>query len=213
MDKFIIVIGRQFGCGGRKIGRKIAEAFGIPYYDKTLLSKAAEEFGIDSEIFSAADEKRPSFLRNFLGLSCGTSNSPCAPGAISHLGPGSLAPESLYNAQSEVIRSICKKGSCVIVGRTADYVMRHEPGLISIFIQAPIEHRAKEIVAREDAADEHSATSLAKKHDKARESYYNYFTNRSWGTAENYHLCFDSSRFDADAIIALLKSYIDSQKD
>ncbi|MDE6256631.1 MAG: cytidylate kinase-like family protein, partial [Muribaculaceae bacterium] len=90
---------------------------------------------------------------------------------------------------------------------------RHEPGLISIFIQAPIEHRAKEIVAREDAADEHSATSLAKKHDKARESYYNYFTNRSWGTAENYHLCFDSSRFDADAIIALLKSYIDSQKD
>lgn len=213
MDNFIIVIGRQFGCGGSEIGRRIADAFGIPYYDKTLLSKAAEEFGIDPEIFRAADEKRPSFLRNFLGLSCGTSNSPCAPGTISHFGPGTLAPESLYNAQSEVIRSICNRGSCVIVGRTADYVMRHHPGLISIFIQAPIDHRTKKIVARNDAPDEASATALAKKHDKGRESYYNYFTNRNWGTAENYHLCFDSSRFDADAIIALLKSYINSKKD
>ena len=208
MDNFIIVIGRQFGCGGRKIGRKIAEAFNIPYYDKTLLSKAAEECGMDPEIFRAVDEKRPSFLRNFLGLSCGTSTAPCTPGSFSHLGPGSLAPESLYDAQSEVIRSICRQGSCVIVGRTADYVMRHHPGLISIFIQAPIEHRVKEIIDRKDANSEVEASALAKKHDKERESYYNYFTNRSWGTAGNYHLCFDSSRFDADAIIALLKSYI-----
>ncbi|MBD5183506.1 MAG: cytidylate kinase-like family protein [Bacteroidales bacterium] len=208
MDNFIIVIGRQFGCGGRKIGRKIAEAFNIPYYDKTLLSKAAEECGMDPEIFRAVDEKRPSFLRNFLGLSCGTSTAPCTPGSFSHLGPGSLAPESLYDAQSEVIRSICRQGSCVIVGRTADYVMRHHPGLISIFIQAPIEHRVKEIIDRKDAKSEVEASALAKKHDKERESYYNYFTNRSWGTAGNYHLCFDSSRFDADAIIALLKSYI-----
>ena len=208
MDNFIIVIGRQFGCGGRKIGRKIAEAFNIPYYDKTLLSKAAEECGMDPEIFRAVDEKRPSFLRNFLGLSCGTSTAPCTPGSFSHLGPGSLAPESLYDAQSEVIRSICRQGSCVIVGRTADYVMRHHPGLISIFIQAPIEHRVKEIIDRKDAKSEVEASALAKKHDKERESYYNYFTNRSWGTAGNYHLCFDSSRFDADAIIALLKSYM-----
>ncbi|MDE6027147.1 MAG: cytidylate kinase-like family protein [Muribaculaceae bacterium] len=211
MDNFIIVIGRQFGCGGREIGMKIADALGIPYYDKTLLSKAAEEFGMDPDIFRAADEKRPSFLRNFLGLSCGTSTAPCAPGTISHFGPGTLAPESLYNAQSEVIRSICKRGSCVLVGRTADYVMRHHPGLISIFIQAPLEHRVKKIVARNDARNEEEAAALAKKHDKGRESYYNYFTNRTWGTAGNYHLCFDSSRFDADAIIALLKSYINSR--
>ncbi|MDE6716755.1 MAG: cytidylate kinase-like family protein [Muribaculaceae bacterium] len=211
MDNFIIVIGRQFGCGGSKIGRRIAEAFGIPYYDKTLLSEAAQKFGMDPEIFRAADERRPSFIRNFLGLSCGTSNSPCTPGTLHHFGPGSLAPESLYNAQSEVIRSICEKGSCVIVGRTADYVMRHHPGMVSIFIQAPIEHRVKEIIARNDAATEEEAVALAKKHDKGRESYYNYFTNRTWGTAGNYHLCFDSSMFDADAIIALLKSYIASK--
>ena len=122
MDNFIIVIGRQFGCGGREIGRKIAEALGVPYYDKTLLSKAAEEFGMDPDIFRAADEKRPSFLRNFLGLSCGTSTAPCAPGTISHFGPGTLAPESLYNAQSEVIRWFCKKGRLFMYVRTADFV-------------------------------------------------------------------------------------------
>lgn len=212
MDNFIIVIGRQFGCGGREIGQKIAEALGVPYYDKTLLSKAADEFGMDPEIFQAADEKRPSFLRNFLGLSCGTSTSPCSPGSLSsHFALGSLAPESLYNAQSEVIRKICENGSCVIVGRTADYVMRHHPGLISIFIQAPLEHRVNKIIDRKDAVTETQAEAMAKKHDKGRESYYNYFTNRSWGTAGNYHLCFDSSMFDADAIIALLKSYIASR--
>lgn len=211
MDNFIIVIGRQFGCGGREIGRKIAEAFNIPYYDKTLLSQAAETFGMDPEIFKKADEKRPSFIRNFLGMSCGTSNAPCTPANIAHLGPGSLTPEAIYNAQSEVIKSICKNGSCVIVGRTADYVMRHHPGLISIFIQAPIEHRVKNILNRKDATTEAQAISLAKKNDKARESFYNYFTNRTWGTAGNYHLCFDSSMFDADAVIAFLKSYISSR--
>lgn len=211
MKNFIIVIGRQFGCGGRKIGQQIAKALNVPYYDKTLLSHAAKEFGMDPEIFKAADEKKPSFLRNFLGLSCGTSTAPCTPGSLSsNMGPGSLAPESLYNAQSEVIKSICEKGSCVIVGRTADYVMRHHPGLISIFIQAPIKHRVKEIIARKDASSEEEAKSLAKKHDKARENYYTYFTNRPWGTAQNYHLCFDSSIFDTEAIIALLKSYINS---
>ncbi|MDE7412717.1 MAG: cytidylate kinase-like family protein [Muribaculaceae bacterium] len=211
MDKFVIVIGRQFGCRGREIGRQIAEALDVPYYDKTLLSEAAEKFGMDPEIFKAADEKRPSFLRNFLGLSCGTSNVPCTPGTISHFEPGSLSPESLYNAQSEVIRAISEKGSCVIVGRTADYVLRHHPGLISIFIQAPMEHRVKNIIERKDASSVEEATAMAKKHDKGRESYYNYFTNRNWGTAGNYHLCFDSSRFDSDAVIALLKSYIRSK--
>ena len=86
MDNFIIVIGRQFGCGGREIGQKIAEALGVPYYDKTLLSKAADEFGMDPEIFQAADEKRPSFLRNFLGL----SRRRLRPQATAHAAQGRL---------------------------------------------------------------------------------------------------------------------------
>lgn len=201
MKDFIIVIGRQFGCGGREIGKRIAEAFNVPYYDKTLLSKAAEEFGLDSAIFDHVDERRPSFLRNFLGLHDGTSLPS---------GAGSLSHEGLYSAQANVIRSICAKGSCVIVGRTADHIMRHHPGLVSLFIQAPIEHRVKNIIARGDATDEAQATALAQEFDHKRESYYKYFTSRPWGTAGNYHLCFDASRFDTDAIIDLLRNTIDA---
>ena len=210
MDNFIIVIGRQFGCGGREIGKRIADELGIPYYDKTLLSAAAEEFGMDTEVFKAVDEKRPSFLRNFLGLSCGTSSQPCTPGAFAHFSAGSLSPEGLYNAQSKVIQSICERGSCVIVGRTADYIMRDHPGLISIFVHAPIEHRVKKIIERGAAADEIGARPRARKNDKARDSYYNYFTSGGWGKARNYHLCFDSSRFNPESIVALLKAYINT---
>lgn len=199
MKDFIIVIGRQFGCGGREIGKNIAAAFNVPYYDKTLLSEAAEEFGLSSDVFDHVDERRPSFLRNFLGLHDGTSLPS---------GAGSLSPEGLYSAQARVIRSICAKGSCVIVGRTADHIMRHHPGLVSIFIQAPIAHRVKNIIARGDAAHEEEAEALAQEFDRKRESYYRYYTSRPWGTAGNYHLTFDSSRFSTQAIIELLRSYI-----
>ena len=204
MKPFVIVIGRQFGCGGHEIGKRIAAALDVPYYDKTLLSEAAREFGLDSELFSAVDERRPSFFRNFLGMNVGTADSASTPGA--------LTGESLYNAQSEVIRSICKKGSCVIVGRTADYLMREHPGLLSIFIQAPIDYRVKKIIERKDASCEQEALDLARRHDRGRQSYYNYYTNREWGTAGNYHLCFDSSKFDTEAIIRLLKAHLESKE-
>lgn len=203
-NDIIIVIGRQFGCGGRKIGKRIAEAFGIPYYDKTLLSEASREHGYSPTLFHQTDERRPSFFRNFLGLQSGTTFPASLPGTLSH--------ETLYQQQSEVIRSICKKGSCVIVGRTADYVMRDHPGIVSLFIHAPLDFRIKKIIDRGDAADRREAEDLARRFDRTRESYYNYFTNRRWGTADNYHLCFDASKFDADAIVALIKSHIQSRR-
>lgn len=201
MDNFVIVIGRQFGCGGRKIGRQIADAFGVPYYDKELLSKAAEEMGFSKDIFSRADEKRPSMMRSLLHLNYG------AYGAAYE--PGTLSGESLYKAQSSVIRSICDKGSCVIVGRTADYVMREHPRLVSVFIHAPIDTRVKEIIARGDAKGVDEAIELANKFDRNRESYYNYFTNRHWGTASNYDLTFDSSRFSIPHIISLIRALVE----
>lgn len=196
----IIVIGRQFGCGGREIGRAIATALDIPYYDKTLLSEASRSCGFSADLFSEKDEKRPSFFRTFLGLNCGTTDPASSPGALTH--------ESLYQRQSEVIRSLGEAGGCVIVGRTADYVLRDLPGMKSLFIHAPIDFRVARIIERGDAATESEAADLARRFDNKRESYYNYFTNRRWGTADNYHLCFDSSKFSPDAIVALLKASI-----
>lgn len=197
-DSDIIVIGRQFGCGGAKFGKAVAESLGIPYYDKTLLSEAALKCGLSPHLFKEADEKRPSFFRNFLGLNVGTTDPASAPGTLSR--------ESLYQNQSELIRTLASKGSCVIVGRTADYILRDFPGLISLFIHAPIEFRIKNIIERGDAHSPEEAAILARSHDKNRESYYNYFTNRRWGVADNYHLCFDSSKINPDKLVSFFSS-------
>lgn len=198
MNDFIIVIGRQYGAGGRKLGKRLAETLNVPYYDKELLSEAADALGFSKELFLKADEKKPSILRSFLSFNYG---SPSA-----SFSSYTLTDDNLYRAQSDVIKSICEKGSCVIVGRTADYVMRDHPGLLSIFVHAPEEHRAKVILERGEAKSMEEALEKARKFDRSRESYYNYFTNRHWGHANNYDLTFNSSRLSTEALLPLILS-------
>ena len=197
---FVIVIGRQFGSGGREIGRRIAEKLGIPYFDKNLLAGAAKAFGFDKDVLADADEKRPSFIRTFLGSSYGnTSDFGCW---------GSLSPDALYDVQSRVIGRICHAGPCVIVGRTADYIARELTNLFSVFIHSPEAHRARRIVMRNDAADEAEAIRIAKKADSKRESYYNYYTGRRWGAASNYHLSLDASMLSMEETVDLIISFL-----
>lgn len=197
---FVIVIGRQFGSGGREIGRRIAEKLGIPYFDKNLLAEAAKAFGFDKDVLADADEKRPSFIRTFLGSSYGnTSDFGCW---------GSLSPDALYDVQSQVIGRICHAGPCVIVGRTADYIARELTNLFSVFIHSPEAHRARRIVMRNDAADEAEAIRIAKKADSKRESYYNYYTGRRWGAASNYHLSLDASMLSMEETVDLIISFL-----
>lgn len=198
MNDFIIVIGRQYGAGGRKLGKRLAETLNVPYYDKELLSEVADALGFSKELFLKADEKKPSILRSFLSFNYG---SPSA-----SFSSYTLTDDNLYRAQSDVIKSICEKGSCVIVGRTADYVMRDHPGLLSIFVHAPEEHRAKAILERGEAKSMEEALEKARKFDRSRESYYNYFTNRHWGRADNYDLTFNSSRLSTEALLPLILS-------
>lgn len=197
---FVIVIGRQFGSGGREIGRRIAEKLGIPYFDKNLLAEAAKAFGFDKDVLADADEKRPSFIRTFLGSSYGnTSDFGCW---------GSLSPDALYDVQSRVIGRICHAGPCVIVGRTADYIACELTNLFSVFIHSPEAHRARRIVMRNDAADEAEAIRIAKKADSKRESYYNYYTGRRWGAASNYHLSLDASMLSMEETVDLIISFL-----
>ncbi len=196
MKNYIIVIGRQYGGGGRKVGRMVADRLGIPYYDRELLAQAAVEMGYDEEIFNRADEKRPSLLRSLLHLNYGVT--------ASYYADQSLSAEQLYNAQSRVIRKICDRGPCVIVGRTADYIMRLHPGLVSVFLHSPLDIRANALVERGDVADLGHARDIALKIDRQREDYYNYFTNGRWGHADNYHLTVDSSKFTADEIVEMI---------
>ena len=202
-DHKIIVIGRQYGGTGRKTGRALAELLGIPYYDKEIISKVAASYGYDPDILTRADEKKPSPFRSMLlgkyGVMDMYATSP-------------LSRESLYEAQTDVIRQICHEGSCVIVGRTADYIMREHPGLVSVFIHAPKEWRARNLISRGEAKTLQEALAKIKKADGDREGYYNYFTGRKWGTADNYDLTIDASKLDTKEMIGLIASYVDKHK-
>lgn len=200
MGNFVIVIGRQYGGGGRKLGKTLAARFGVPYYDKELLAEAAKTMGYSEKIFDRADEKKPSILRSLLSFNYGATSAP--------YNTFSLTNENIYRLQSDVIRRICEKSSCVIVGRTADYIMREHPGLLSIFVHAPLEKRVAGIIERGEAGDENEARELINRKDHDRESYYNYFTNRHWGRASNYDLTVDSSKFALSEIVTLIEAHL-----
>ena len=180
----IITIGRSFGAGGRSIGKCISAILGIPFYDNEILQEVAREFGFSKSIFARADEKRPSRFRRIISHAYGVPEAYMA---------DTLGPENLYQAQSLVIRSIARRGPCIIIGRTADYILRDFEGLVSVFLHAPLSYRALKIVERGDAPSEVEAIEMARNKDRRRQEYYNYFTGRQWGVASNYNLTLDSS--------------------
>lgn len=197
----VIVLGRQFGCGGREIGKALAERLAVQYYDKELLRSAARRSEFDEEIFSRTDECRPGLKGVLMGLWSSLADGQYSVSAMSR--------EGLYRAQSAVISDVAHAGPCVIVGRTADYVLRDMPRMASIFLHAPIAFRAAKIVQRGDCDNADDAMELARRRDSMREQYYNYFTGRRWGYADNYHLCIDSSSMTTDEIVGTMIHYLE----
>lgn len=197
----IIVVGRQFGSGGRKIGKALAEHYGLDYYDKEVLSEAAGRFGYHPDIFARYDEKRPSPLRSLLSNAFGVAESY----------ENSMSSESIYQRQSSVIRQLAEKKGGVFVGRSADYILRDHPNLVSIFLHAPVEHRARAILKRGDASTIEKAKDIAKKLDISRENFYNYFAGKGWGRADNYHLSLNSALLGVDGTLEVIKSFIDNR--
>lgn len=199
-DKIIITIGRQFGSGGRELGKLLAESLGIDYYDKKLLIEGAQHAGVSCEYFENRDEKAPSFLGGML--------SPWVNSSASWYG-GAMCygtDDNTYLCQCEVIRKIAEKGSCVIVGRSADYVLRDYPGALHIFVHAPIEKCAERIVARGEAKSIEEAIAKAKKVNKLRANYYNFYTDKEWGNSASYDLTFDSSKISMEQAVEMIKS-------
>lgn len=191
----IIVIGRSFGAGGRSVGKALSKILDIPFYDSELLMESAKEFGFSKEVFSRCDEKRPSIFKRLVTHSYGMQEV---------FMPVTIGSENIYQAQSVVIRGIAEKGPAIIIGRTADYLLRDYPNLLSVFIHAPLAYRARKIVDRGDAPDEVAAIELAKMIDRQRQEYYDFFTGKTWGTASNYDLTIDSSLLPVDDIARLI---------
>lgn len=200
--KYVITIGRQYGSGGREIGRMVANALGIKYYDKELLTEAARSSGVCQEMFEAVDERTPSFFSNLWSFNLGFNT-----GAYL-LGNTPLSDDRIYTAQCAVMRELAEKSSCVIVGRSADYVLRNNPRLVSVFIHASLEARVKRIMGRGDCETEDAARSLAAKKDKLRSSYYNFYTDKTWGNAASYDLSIDSSKLTSEEVCKMIVDYV-----
>ncbi|MBR5531956.1 MAG: cytidylate kinase-like family protein [Bacteroidales bacterium] len=200
-EKFIITIGRQFGSGGRVIGKELAKRLGFDYYDKELLNEAARVSGLDCSCFEEADEKELFSIPNIL-----TSNW-----FSFGLNDGSMSSEYIFKCQSEVIQMIAEKGNCVLVGRCADYVLRDMPNCLNIFLHAPLEARIQRVMAR-DKISEKEATNIVKRHDKQRSSYYNFFTDKTWGDGKSYHFSIDSSLLGISETCDIICSFVNKYK-
>lgn len=200
----IITIGRQIGAGGLGVARLLSQEFGLKVYDKELLAAVARESGLDEACFEKRDEKSS---RGVLGALQGFRSML---GMYNRAGTDTVMNEDkLFQIQSEVMRGIAAQEDCIIVGRCADYILRDEPRLMSVFISASLDSRVKRIMAGEHLSEE-DARRYVEQGDRKRAAYYNYYTFKKWGDSSSYDLCIDSSKLDddIDKVVDLIKYYM-----
>ena len=197
MKNMIITIGRQYGSGGREIGEKLAGELGCDYYDTMLLEKSSEGSGLSQRIIEEYDERLTNKWLN-LAITGGAQD-------VNHL----PLPLRVILSQFEVIEKIGKKGSAVIVGRCADYVLHEQKNVFSVFVHAETGRRIARVAERNHISME-EAKKRIRNTDKQRASYYNYYTDKKWGVSDSYNICIDSGLFGIDGAVALLKNCVQS---
>lgn len=194
--KSIICIGREFGSGGHEIGLKLAEALGIPFYDKLLVSMVAEEGEFAQKYLEEMDEKVNVHIAPFLATRSTYSlySQPVS--------------DKIFFRQAEIIRSLADQGACVFVGRCADYILENHPDILKVFLFAKLEDR----VARKQAMNiEFSEADMARHvqaTDRKRARYYRHYTGKLWGERKNYDICLNTSLTGIDGAVALLKDMV-----
>lgn len=188
MSKKIITVSRQFGSGGRSIGKLVAQKLGYAYYDSELVEKVAKETGFSPEYIADAGEYAPG--KSMFSYAFSSGGHGMHHSAMS-------ANDYLWAAQCKVILELAEKGNCVIVGRCADYILRNREDCLNVFIYADEDYKAKRIVELYGESDKAPKKRLVDK-DGKRKVNYKYFTGREWGVAENYHLSINSAYFGHD---------------
>lgn len=198
--KFIVTIARGYGSGGRTIGKMLADRLGVKFYDKDLIRMASDVSGINESLFGQSDEKTKSGVFGKPGVYKGEVIAPGKSGFISE--------ENLFNYQAMVIKQIAEEGSCVIVGRCADYVLRDDPSVVRVFIYADEEACIKNAADVKGITDRREALKTIASTDKERAAYYKAHTGREWIDARNYDLCLNSGNLGFDKCVEIITNFI-----
>lgn len=193
MKQGIITISREFGSGGRTIGKAAAQKLGIPCYDAELITEMAKQSGFAEDYVREAGEYAPGGLLNsmFTSRAGGPTNE-----------------DILWQIQCNMVAQLAKKGSCVIVGRCGDYILRDRPDVLKVFVHADMAFRAKRIVEVYGQREESPEQRLKDK-DKRRSTYYRFYTGRKWGQLDTYDLMLNSGVLGIEKCTELICTIFD----
>ena len=201
--KKVITINRQYGSGGREIGRKLAEAYEVPFYDNEIISRAAKESGFAEAAFENAEEKATNSLLYSIAMGMNIFSA-------QDIGYAGLSlDDRIFLAQANVVRKVAESGPCVIVGRCADYILREREDLINVFITAAVDFRIRRSIDI-DMLPKAKAAEIVLKKDKTRANYYKYHVGERWDNVLNYDLAIRSDLTGIDGTVTALKAYLDA---
>ncbi|EOQ38472.1 AAA family ATPase [Butyricicoccus pullicaecorum] len=200
-NNLIITIGRQYGSGGREIGRKLALRLGIPFYDRELISRAAKKSGFSEDLFEQLDKRATNSLLYSLTMFGSTGLN------------GMSLTDQLFLAQANIIREIADSGPAVLVGRCADHVLREYENRFDFFITGSVDDRLQRIQTHDDyELSGKSPRAALEKMDKQRSTYYNYYTGKVWGKSDHYDLCINAGRLGVENSIEVILAYVNALK-
>ncbi len=200
MKKFVVAISREYGSGGRAIGKALAAELGISSFDKTIIKMTAEKSGLEPEFIEKSEEK----VGNSFLFSMQYSAYSSLDSLVYYDTPTN---DKMFIAQSAVIADLAARESCIILGRCADYVLRDTENLVRVFVRGELSDRVRLAVEKYGLAEKNAESAL-KKVDKSRANYYKYYTTRSWGAPENSDLMINSSFTGIDGAVQIIKTVL-----
>lgn len=197
----VITISREYGSGGRDIGKLVAEKLDIPYYDQEITEIAAKKSGLNNEVLRENDEiATTSIFGNFMAGSYFFANQAYNANELT-------INDQLYLLESQIIHSLAEKGPCVIIGRCADYVLKDYDHVVSVFVHGPFDFCLEQAMKKFSKTEDEMRRFIQKK-DKYRGDYYKYHTGQEWYDARNYDLCLDSSKLGFEGCVEAIKAYM-----
>lgn len=202
MDNVVITIARQYGSGGKTIGKMLAGEMGIPWYSRDILKMASEESGISEQLFTQFDEKLKNGLFKRI-LSPDIYTGELIPPESSDF----VSAKNLFNYQAEVIKRLARTQSCIIIGRAADFVLRDYPNVVSVFVHGSEEFNLARAMEQNSMTEEEMKRFIAKT-DRYRADFYKHYTGREWTDARNYDLCLNSSKLGFEKCVEEIRAYI-----